>query len=353
MQILNRYIRHVVLSSTLVVVIVLLGVESLGQLIAELGIAGTNNYGIDVVLMYILMQLPAVLYFMFPVAAFIGSLIGLGRLASGSELTVMRANGVSIAQITWAVVKTAIMMLIFVTFIGEVLAPRLQIDAELMRSDALNKKSYFMVEGDIWLKHDNRYVHIDAIQDATHMSGISDFVFNGMQLLSAAYAESATKLNNHWQLNDVSKTIFTPKHTRIEHHKTEWLGLKLEPNKLHSFEEMSLEGSLVDLWQVIRVRKEAGLINSLFQLTFWQRIAQPITTLVVICLSIPFIFGSLRSVSTSVRILTGVGLGFVLYMCSRFFGPIVLLYQFPAWLAALLPTLLFFIVYLFMLRRTV
>lgn len=351
MKILDRYIRRIVLSSTIIVTIVLVGVEGLAELITQLSSVGKANYTVLKVLLYVPMQLPAVLYMAFPIAGFIGCLIGMGRLASANELTVMRANGVSVAQITWSVVKTALLMIIVVTFIGELVAPRLQAAANKMQAHALNKSENLLVNGQVWLKHHNRYIYINRINNAHHMQDISEFSFHGMQLKQAIYAKTAEKINGHWQLNDVVKTIFLPGHTVTRHLKSSWFGIHLAPNKLHNFEDMSLQGSLYDLWQIIHVRQSAGLVASLFQLTFWQRVIQPLTTIVVICLGIPFVFGSLRSVSTSVRLIAGVALGFTLYMFNRFFGPIVLIYQFPPWLAAVLPTLILFIIYMMMLRR--
>ncbi len=119
MRILDRYIRTNVIWSTFLVVLVLLGIESFIEFIGELPLIGTHQYGILAVFTYVSMQLPADLYQLFPIAGFIGSLIGLGRLASTSELIVIRAAGVSIARIIWSVIKAALWMIIVVTIIGE------------------------------------------------------------------------------------------------------------------------------------------------------------------------------------------------------------------------------------------
>lgn len=351
MHILNRYIRNIVISSTIVVVLVLVGVECFAQLVGELPYVGSHEYTVAKMLEYILMELPAVLYMAFPIAAFIGCLIGLGRLANGSELTVMRANGVSIAQITWSVVKAALIMVVLVTLIGECVAPRLQVDADLMKAHALDKTSRLEAQDHIWLHHNNNYIYISDVESPTQISDINEFKFNGQQLVEMIYAQSANKIGLRWQLHHVLATVLRGDHTQIFKHRLGWLNFNFTPNKLHEFKSMTLQGSLVYLWGVVKLRKAAGLVATLFELTFWQRAIQPITTLVMICLGIPFIFGSLRSVSTTVRLVTGIAVGILFYMLNRFFGPITLLYQFPPVLAALCPTLLFLAIYAYMLRR--
>jgi len=74
---------------------------------------------------------------------------------------------------------------------------------------------------------------------------------------------------------------------------------------------------------------------------FWQRLFQPLATLVMICLAVPFIFGPLRTGTMGLRILSGVIVGFGFYILNQFFGPFSMVYQFPPLLAAGLPTLLF------------
>src|SRR5579863_724466 len=101
MRILDRYICSAVIIATGLVVLTLLGIESFIEFIGELPSMGVANYGILSVFAYVAMQLPSDLYELFPIAGFLGSLIGLGRLASTSELVVMRAAGISIARIAW------------------------------------------------------------------------------------------------------------------------------------------------------------------------------------------------------------------------------------------------------------
>lgn len=351
MKILNRYIRRVVISSTILVVLVLVGVECFAQLVSQLPYVGTNNYGVVQMLQYIGMELPAVLYMAFPIAAFIGCLIGLGRLATGSELTVMRANGVSIGQITWSVVKASMIMVVIVTVVGEFVAPQLQVKADIMQANALGKSSRLEAKKTIWLHHDNTYIYIDNVAGPTHITDINEFRFHGKQLYEIIYAKTADKVGRRWQLHHVMMTVLNGDHTRVSREPSAWLNFNFAPNKLHPFKSLTLQGSLIYLWDIVKLRKSVGLVATLFELTFWQRAIQPITTLVMICLGIPFVFGSLRSVSTTVRLVAGISVGIVFYMLNRFFGPITLLYQFPPILAALCPTLLFLAIYAYMLKR--
>jgi lipopolysaccharide export system permease protein len=340
-----------IISSTLLVVAVLINLECLIQLVSELPDVGNAHYTLFVMFQYVVMNLPAILYMMFPIAAFIGCLLGLGRLATGSELTVMQANGVSKGQITWSVIKAAIIMSLVVSVIGEVMAPRWQMEATAIKERALNKRDVLENTNQIWLHYNNVYLYIDHVIDASHISRVSEFIFQGDKLQAILFAKSGNKINNHWVLHYVSKTILDEHHTEKQQEDTEALHFNFVPNKLQPFNNGSLQGSVVDLWHTIQYRHSAGLLATLFQLTFWQRVIQPVTTLIMICLGALFVFGSLRNVSATIRLVFGLVMGIIFYMLNRFFGPITLIYQLPPFLGAICPTLFFLSIYIYTLLR--
>src|SRR5262245_12558710 len=92
---LDRYIGTSVFFGILAVLGVIVSLAALFAFIDELGDIG-GDYSVFAAAWYVVLTLPRRVYDMLPMAALIGSLIGLGTLASASELTVMRAAGVSI-----------------------------------------------------------------------------------------------------------------------------------------------------------------------------------------------------------------------------------------------------------------
>ena len=86
MKIIDRYIFRTVATTTLVALLVLLLLEFFLSLLAELEEVGQGDYDIWAALRYLLMMQPQRLYEMFPLALLVGGLLGMGALASGSEL---------------------------------------------------------------------------------------------------------------------------------------------------------------------------------------------------------------------------------------------------------------------------
>ena len=97
--------------------------------------------------------------------------------------------------------------------------------------------------------------------------------------------------------------------------------------------------------------RDNGLDAEHYQLAFWNKLVLPVTTAVMVFLSIPFIFGPLRSVGIGQRIFVGALVGIGFYLIGQLFGFAGLLYRLPALLSASLPTGLFFILAVFLVRR--
>ena len=92
------YIGHAVLASTLAVLFLLVGLDALTSVVDETDDMG-EGYGFSNILVYVGYTLPRRVHEFVPFAALIGAMIGLGRLATTSELVVMRAAGVTIAAV--------------------------------------------------------------------------------------------------------------------------------------------------------------------------------------------------------------------------------------------------------------
>ncbi len=111
------------------------------------------------------------------------------------------------------------------------------------------------------------------------------------------------------------------------------------------------EMTLHELNRYLREQKRSQQNVNNYKLAFLQRIIQPITTMVMMVLAIPFIFGPLRSSTMGSKLLVGAAVGFGFHILNRFFGPLSTVFQWPPELAALGPTLIFAILGFYLMRR--
>jgi lipopolysaccharide export system permease protein len=124
--ILGNYIVRTILGYTALVMLVLLALGALFLFIGQQDDIGTGGYTATQALLFVALNLPSYLFQLLPVGALIGALLGLGNLARGSELVVMRASGVTIARFcVWLGVAGFILAVLMVA-LGEFVAPPLE-----------------------------------------------------------------------------------------------------------------------------------------------------------------------------------------------------------------------------------
>ena len=136
-MILERYIIGHVLGGILVVFIGLVSLFFVGDLIVELDNVGRGAFDYTAALAFVVMRMPGRMYALLPAATLIGGLLGLGRLARGSELTAMRAAGAPVSRIVGAAMQAGALVIALGLVVGEWLAPPAERLAHEWRTAAL------------------------------------------------------------------------------------------------------------------------------------------------------------------------------------------------------------------------
>jgi len=120
--ILGNYIIRTVLGYTALVMLVLLALGALFLFIGQQDDIGTGSYTATQALLFVALNLPTYLFQLLPVGALIGALLGLGNLARGSELVVMRASGVTTARFCVWLAAAGVILAFLMVCLGEFVA---------------------------------------------------------------------------------------------------------------------------------------------------------------------------------------------------------------------------------------
>ncbi|MCQ4346169.1 LPS export ABC transporter permease LptG [Pseudomonas stutzeri] len=348
---LDRYIGTSVFLAILAVLGVIVGLALLFSFIDELGDLG-GGYGLAEATRYVLLTTPAQLYELLPMAALIGCLIGLGTLASSSELTIMRAAGVSLGRIVWAVMKPLLVLMLAGVLIGEYVVPHTENLAQSGRSLAQGGGEAQSTRRGLWHRQGNEYIHINSVQPSGVLLGVTRYRFDDQRvLLSASFARRARYEGGHWQLEDVATTVLHADRSEVLRTAEERWDIELSPQLLGTVVLSPDALSITGLWGYIHYLGEQGLNNSRYWLAFWTKVLQPLVTATLVLLAISFIFGPLRSVTLGQRIFTGVLVGFVFRIAQDLLGPSSLVFGFSPLFAVLVPAGICALAGVWLLRR--
>ncbi|KRW66365.1 LPS export ABC transporter permease LptG [Pseudomonas sp. TTU2014-105ASC] len=348
---LDQYIGVQVFLAILSVLGIIVGLALLFAFIDELGDV-EGSYGLGDVLQYVLLTSPRRLYEMLPMAALIGCLIGLGTLASSSELTIMRAGGVSLGRIVLAVMKPMLVLLVAGILIGEYVAPWSEDLAQARRSLAQGAGEAQSSKRGLWHRQENEFVHVNAVQPGGVLVGVTRYRFDEeRRLLSSSFARRASYQGDYWQLQNISTTHFRGDHTEVLRAAEERWDVQLTPQLLGTVVMEPESLSITGLWRYIHYLGEQGLNNGRYWLAFWNKVLQPAVTVALVLLAISFIFGPLRSVTLGQRIFTGVVVGFVFRIIQDLLGPASQVFGFSPLLAVVLPAAVCALIGVWLLRR--
>lgn len=354
-KIFDLYIGKTIIATTSLTLATLVGLSGIIKYVEQLRKVGKGTYDMMHALYYVLLEVPWDISMFFPMATLLGSLIALGMLASSSELTVMQAAGFSKLDIGVSVLKTALPLMLIIIAIGEWGAPQSAKLAREVRAFALSGGNIVSVRSGVWARDANDYVFIARVDDE-ELNGINIWSFDRSNTLNTTiYAASAQYMGDQvWNLQDVQKTYMDGS---IQLYKEvspnyQWK-TNLEPDKLSIVTVKPEELTLTGIYDYVNYLKASEQDASRYELAFWRKLTQPLAIAVMMLLSLSFVFGPLRSVTMGARIISGIVVGFSFYISSEFFGPLSLVYEIPAIVGAVAPSILFLGVAILLLRRNV
>lgn len=341
MNILSNYLFRTVINTSLLVFLVFLGLELFVFLMTEL-INLREGYGILEAFVYVVTSLPSKIYLSMPIILLLGSLMGLARLATSSELVVMLTSGLSKLQIIRVVMLAMSVLLIFSVGLGEWLGPLGDRFGHEYKSRTFKARSFQPLRA-VWVKSGQDFLHIGELsEDKKTAFQIVRFHFDSdHDLKSASFAEKAILGRHAWKMESVKTTFFQKDGgNQVRDIKQEEWPVSVSLRTLNSRGVMAYQEPLWDLYRSIQYRRMQGLNVTQDEFLFWRRIWHPFSTLLMIAMASPFIFGSLRERSIGSKIILGVLIALVFYILNAFFGPIAAIFDFsPIWAAAM-PSLL-------------
>ncbi len=362
---LDRYIGRSILMTSLVVLMTLVALAGIFGFIAELDDVGKGNYTAIRAFQYIFLTLPGKAYLLFAPAVLLGSLLGLGTLASNSELTVMRAAGVSNGQIIRAVLITGVGLMIMIAVLGETVMPRSEQIAEELRLTALEKRVSVQGRNGLWVKSANRYINISTVMPDLTLLDIDIHEFKGQELVRSIKAARALRESTGWMLQDIEITEVINGEVRTSRvAKQSWRKFAIQTSSGSSVAELvspdvlktlsiSPESlSARNLYDQVRYLQSNQLDSRRIELALWVKLTSPLATIVMLMLSLPFVFGSQRSGGAGQKIFIGIMLGIVYVLVNKLLTQLALANGFSPPLSAVLPLSFFLLLAIVGIQRS-
>ncbi|TWI02939.1 lipopolysaccharide export system permease protein [Luteimonas cucumeris] len=356
----DLYIGRMVLGTVLLTWMVLLGLDFIiGGLVPQFGDLGKGNYDFFTALTSVIYTVPRRAYTMFPTAAVIGSLMGLGQLAASSELTALRALGLSRRRLSLAVALSLSLLTALMVVNGETLAPWAQSRADAVKAAAKSPDLIVAQYSGLWAREGDIFLNAQTGQEMSkgddswlELRDVRLFEFSTEgRLQSLAHAAVAEHRPGGWLLRNVNRTRFEASsvvRTKVAEEKWE---SQLDSAALATSVARPRYLSASELKAGINYRKRNELDASEFEQHYWGRWFYPLNVLALCLAAMPFAFGSLRSGGLGKRLFLGIVFALGFWMLQEQSVRLAGAFKFDFRIAYLLPPVLMLAISIFLFRR--
>jgi lipopolysaccharide export system permease protein len=339
---LLRYFTREILLSSVLVLAALLALFGFFDLIRELDDLGRGTYRINAMLAYVALTLPSHAYVLLPAAGLIGTLFALARMSEHSEITVMRASGLSLRQLAMHVSVAGLAIALLTVAFGELVTPYTEEAAKGLRLKATSSIVAREFRSGFWVKDDRSFVNIQDVTADTQLLNLRIYEFDpAFRLTSISRAEKGTYAGpNKWDLSNVELTRFEGDRAVLQRiaHAT-WSSV-LTPDILSVLKIVPERMSALNLRAYIDHLRENRQKATRYEIAFWSKIFSPAAAIVMMILAIPFALTSARAGGVGAKIVLGILIGLSFNFAARLFANVGLLNDWPALVSAGAPVLI-------------
>lgn len=350
MKLINRYLTQEIVSSIVLIMIALLAMFSFFDLIQELESVGKGTYGIDKVLLFVMLSAPGHVYEVVPVAVLVGTMYALGQLSRHSELVVLRASGVPVRAIAFSLLRVGLIFALLTFVVGELVTPYSEKTAQRIRIKATDSVIAQDFRSGLWVKDGDSFVNVEDVLPDAGLLNIHIYEFDKeFRLRNISNAKTGRFDGKGWQLTEVTQTHFDQNSVASTFFpEAKWQSL-IRPELLNVLLITPEKMSAWNLYFYIKHLSINKQKTSRHQVALWAKLIYPLACFVMVVLALPFGFLQQRSGGASAKIFAGIMLGIFYQVLNRVFVHLGLLNDWSALFSAVTPTLLFLVTGLFML----
>jgi lipopolysaccharide export system permease protein len=360
---LRRYLWREIVVATAFVLFALLSLFMFFDMVTQLDEIGRRGFKLRHAFSYVALTLPSRTYELMPIAALIGTIYALSKLAANSEFTIMRVSGMS----TGALLKTLLgigLALVALTYaLGEFVSPPAEQLAQRVRLKATGSQiSVRDFRSGVWVRdvlkepgggvEAFRFINVLRVSpDAGSTRDWRIFEFDrDYRLRSITTAESGSySPGGGWTLTNVVETRLphlstgstaqTAAGTQVIREETRAWRSELRPDIFGVLMVQPERMAGWDLAQYIQHLSENRQQTERYEIAFWSKLFYPWAVLVMMALALPFAYLHVRAGGLSLKIFTGVMIGVAFYGLNKLFAHLGMLNTWPPIFVAALPSL--------------
>ncbi len=343
MKVYQRYLAREIYSAVTLVLIAFLMLFAFFDFINELQSLGKGGYQLRYMALFVLLTLPGHIYELAPIAVLIGTLYALTMLARHSEITVLRASGLSTAAILGGLAKIGLAFVLLTFVVGDFIAPPAERAAKELRLKAMSQVVGQEFRSGLWVKDDMSFINVRTVLPDSRLQGVRIYEFDRNHVLrSISEAQEGEYLPpDKWRLKEVAQTVFEKDRAKVNRLPEAVWQSAINPEILSVLLVMPERMSVASLYRYISHLKDNQVKTQRYEIAMWKKLVYPLAALVMMALALPFAYLQDRMGAVSVKVFAGIMLGITFHMLNGLFSNLGIINSWPPFFSALTPSALF------------
>lgn len=313
MPLIDRYLLRTVVLGGLAACLAFLVLIFVFGLLDEAGKVD-DRYRWSHAFLFVLYTAPGYLYEFFPVAVLVGALLGLGALNAHSELTVMRATGLSVARLARPVLLGGVLLAVLGSVMGETIGAYGQTEANNMRAQSMEREISVGLGSGVWIRNGPLVINAErALASGVLFSVRLIHLDQAHRPVRIELAERAVaEQDDRWRLENVSTVALgeRPEDAVVHSHQSERSGQVLFARDVLDIATLNPRYmNIAQLRDYVQYLETNDLDSAVYATAMYSRMMQPLSVVAVLLLTLPFVFVSQRGGNAGRWLFIGVLLG--------------------------------------------
>jgi lipopolysaccharide export system permease protein len=324
MKILHRYILSLLIRNFIIglttFVFLFLVVDIIDRIDNVLG-EGAPAW---LIIQYFMCRVPLMAQLMMPVALIFASLFTYGLLSKSSEITAMRAAGITVAWLGRPLMMFGIGLSIFSFLLGEVIVPFTERrQKELYNIDIRQKdKKGGYSQSDFWFRHGENFYSFDLFDSRTNtIHALAQFeIPEDWRVSKRTDARTAHWIDQGlgWNMRDVTTYHFDTNPMVVERLRSLPLPIKEVPSDFYDVKSDPATMSFSELRRFIKKLKRNGISTTQYMPDLYSKMAAPLIIFITGMLVLPFTLLPARSGSMALTSIAAISIAFLYYAVDSF-----------------------------------
>ncbi|MCC6932171.1 MAG: LPS export ABC transporter permease LptG [Deltaproteobacteria bacterium] len=268
-------------------------------------------------ILYLLYKIPLIVQLMMPVAVLISTLVTVGRMSQLTEITALRACGLSVFRVAIPLLGVGLFISILMLIFSETVVPWATVEVENLYNLDIRRKveTGKFSRANYWYRSGRQYFNLGFYNSTnSSINNLSIFEFNKENTLTRRIDTPVVYWKSSqvgWIMYDATETIFAPDLSFSAYNYPQLpLTIKETPKDFYLLQRKPETMSYQELGRYIEKLQADGVpvLDYLAQQS--AKLAFPLVSLICVLISFPFALTPARSGTLTASFLAGVTIGF-------------------------------------------